>query len=296
MLHPACHLYQYAYNKFIRGVNCDWTRALQEDYGQASGNGHVSAWPEGMDKDLAQRWYGHQAVGPGVRQFDEAAEECRLWKRLGHFPTLFAVERYEDAPDITREYLRFSDGTIIWRPNDHDHYRVMAPAGPDGSVPEGMDTDLARRWFGRVTAGERTWHFSPNGVVSRRWLESGQFPRLVAVEDEGEARFFVFANGMIIWRPDPGTAPMVFEASADGTLPAGLTEAHAARWFKSAGGFSFDSDDTVRRFWLSLGHFPALAAAERYDDSPGIRRTYLRFADGSVIWRPNDSAAFRLLR
>lgn len=30
------HLYQYAYNQYIDGTNCDWVRAYQENYGQAS--------------------------------------------------------------------------------------------------------------------------------------------------------------------------------------------------------------------------------------------------------------------
>lgn len=33
-VHPACHLYQYAYNVWIAGTNCDAMRALQDHYGQ----------------------------------------------------------------------------------------------------------------------------------------------------------------------------------------------------------------------------------------------------------------------
>lgn len=35
-LHPAAHLYQYQYNVWIGGVNCDSVRAVKEHYGQAS--------------------------------------------------------------------------------------------------------------------------------------------------------------------------------------------------------------------------------------------------------------------
>lgn len=36
MLYPAVHLYQYAYNQYFAGTNCDLVRAYQDDYGQAS--------------------------------------------------------------------------------------------------------------------------------------------------------------------------------------------------------------------------------------------------------------------
>jgi hypothetical protein len=36
MLQPWAHLYQYAYNDWIAGTNCDDTKALQDTYGQAS--------------------------------------------------------------------------------------------------------------------------------------------------------------------------------------------------------------------------------------------------------------------
>jgi hypothetical protein len=271
----------------IGGVNVDLVRARQENYGQASkfGPGAVRDWPEGMDLGLAQRWYGRRSLAQEVRRFDESAAECLLWKQLGGFPRLLKVERFD-----TREYLRFADGTIIWRPNDQDPYRIMGPSGPDGSLPEGMDVALARRWFRRVTLGERTYHFSPNGPVSRRWLESGKFAQLTAVEEAGGARSYIFANGMVVQQPAPGAAPVLLAGTADGTLPGGLTVDRATHWFGSAGGMSFDSDDRVRQLWFSLGRFPALTAVERYDD-----RTYLRFADGSIIWRANDAAMFRRL-
>lgn len=45
-LHPAAHLYQYGYNEWIDGTNCDLVRAMQENYGQAPRAGnqpHVAA-------------------------------------------------------------------------------------------------------------------------------------------------------------------------------------------------------------------------------------------------------------
>jgi hypothetical protein len=35
-LHPAAHLYQYGFNAWIDGTNCDLVRAMTENYGQAS--------------------------------------------------------------------------------------------------------------------------------------------------------------------------------------------------------------------------------------------------------------------
>lgn len=35
-IHEGIHLYQYAYNKYVNGTNCDWVRAYQPQYGQAS--------------------------------------------------------------------------------------------------------------------------------------------------------------------------------------------------------------------------------------------------------------------
>ena len=248
-------------------------------------------WPAGMDAGLARRWYGRRLTPEGRRRFDETAAECVLWKRLGRYPKLFRVDRF--GP---REYLRYADGTIVWRPNDQAEYRVMGPPGPNAVFPEGMDAALARRWFGRVPAGERTYHFAQSGAVSRLWLAGGRFARLVAVEEEGAARYFIFADGTVIWRPTPGAAPVPLAGAAAGTMPAGLSEERAARWFGSAGGVAYHTHgDSVRRLWLALGRFPALAAVERYADGPTRARTYLRFADGTVIWRPNDAESFRLL-
>jgi hypothetical protein len=246
----------------------------------------VADWIEGMDRSLAQRWYGRRTTPDGLRRFEPTAAECVLWKKLGRFPRLLKVDRFD-----TREYLIFSDGTIIWRPNENNPYRVMAASGPAGSFPAGMDAALARRWFGRVTVGERTYHFSPGGAVSLVWLKGGQFAKLVAVEDSGTARYYVFANGTVIWRPNPETAPALLERAAAGTMPAGLTDDRATRWFGSIDGVTYDTDDGVRRLWLSLGRFPLLKTVERYGT-----RTYLRFADGSVIWRSSEASAFRLLK
>src|SRR5215208_4820788 len=67
------HLYQYNnFGQNINGTDVDLTRALQENYGQASRVGRD--WPEGMDLGLARRWYGRRTTAEGRRKFAEDAE------------------------------------------------------------------------------------------------------------------------------------------------------------------------------------------------------------------------------
>ena len=72
-------------------------------------------------------------------------------------------------------------------------------AAPTGAVyPEGMDRDLAERWFGP--------RFNPNGPVSQWWLANGKatgrWPGLMSIETYDARTYYSFTDGTILWKPN----------------------------------------------------------------------------------------------
>jgi hypothetical protein len=82
---------------------------------------------------------------------------------------------------------------------------------PAPDYPEGLDADLAERWFGKVIVGGAWYTFDPNGSLSRLWLaegaKTGGYPALTSVETFGARMYWRFDNGMVVWRPN-ATAPL----------------------------------------------------------------------------------------
>jgi hypothetical protein len=82
---------------------------------------------------------------------------------------------------------------------------------PPPTYPEGLDADLAERWFGKVVVGDAWYTFDPNGSLSRLWLaegaKTGSYPALSSVEAFGARQYFRFASGFTVWRPN-ATAPL----------------------------------------------------------------------------------------
>jgi hypothetical protein len=82
---------------------------------------------------------------------------------------------------------------------------------PPPDYPEGLDADLAERWFGKVVVGDAWYTFDPNGSLSRLWLaegaKTGSYPALSSVEAFGARQYFRFASGFTVWRPN-ATAPL----------------------------------------------------------------------------------------
>ena len=153
----------------------------------------VSRFPEGLDADLAEHWFGDR--------FNEHGAVSRLWLKLGRFP------RFEGTDDFdSRSYFRFADGTVIWRPDARSAYRLMGTAVPDSIYPAGMDRDLAERWF-----GER---FNETGMVSRLWLKHGlktkRYPRFEGSEQRLTGQFFRFADGTVFRRKNAQSDPVLF--------------------------------------------------------------------------------------
>lgn len=66
MILSGIHLYQYAYNQYIDGTNCDWVRAYQEHFGQAG-------WPLEPEKPKPSAiWWEAGQTGVAVREDDGA--------------------------------------------------------------------------------------------------------------------------------------------------------------------------------------------------------------------------------
>jgi hypothetical protein len=87
---------------------------------------------------------------------------------------------------------------------------------PGPKYPEGLDAELAARWFGKVTAESQVFQFDPNGSVSRLWLseggKTGKYPPLVSVETFGERVYFRFGDALTIWRPNAKAPVRVLKA------------------------------------------------------------------------------------
>jgi hypothetical protein len=135
---PGNHLYQHDYNIFIAGTNVDATRALQDNYGQASKfrGGKpapqpkpVVAYPEGMDAGVARKAFGSFKASNGVTvSYSEGDELSALWLASGSYGRITDVLIAKDSPTITRIYWYFSDGHCFWRPNDAAPIRLMGGA------------------------------------------------------------------------------------------------------------------------------------------------------------------------
>lgn len=98
--------------------------------------------------------------------------------------------------------------------------RALSPHEDVGlPYPPGMDGEIASRLFGKVSGEEGTsYAFSPDDDLSRTWLEVGvkrhSFPGLQEVWDNGDGEeYFVFADGMVIWRAAEGESLRVLGAA-----------------------------------------------------------------------------------
>jgi murein DD-endopeptidase MepM/ murein hydrolase activator NlpD len=171
----------------------------------------------------------------------------------------------------------------------------MTPAN-SLNYPEGMDRELAERWFGTAENNGETFGFSETDEVSQRWLMLGRFPSLVWTNDFGSRTYFRFNDGTVIWRPSPELPYRVLESPPVGgsLYPADVDRDLATLWFGSASNdgqvFAFDENNPVCQQWLGLGRFPSLVWTNDFGG-----REYFRFSDGTVIWRSSSEAPFRML-
>lgn len=85
---PGAHLYQYGYNQWFDGINCDLVRAFAEHYGQAVPPAPVpvNIYPRDMSRELAGILFGRKVVTfDGKRHdlhFDPNGPISRAWLQL----------------------------------------------------------------------------------------------------------------------------------------------------------------------------------------------------------------------
>jgi hypothetical protein len=89
------------------------------------------------------------------------------------------------------------------------------PEVPATEYPTGITAEVAAVLFGGV--GEK-YKFNNKGPVSKQWLayckRTGQWPALVSVIEPtatNPAKYFQFANGLVIWQPTPNQALVAWE-------------------------------------------------------------------------------------
>lgn len=153
-VHPAATLYQYQYNQYFAGTNCDLVRVMKEPYGQASlyvkGNPVPTTpapapapkptpkptpapapsvvYPEGLDKGIAARCFGSVKASNGVTvSYSEGDELSALWLASGSYGRLIDVGVFNDSPTITRLTWLFSDGRLYHRPNANEPITLVKP-------------------------------------------------------------------------------------------------------------------------------------------------------------------------
>ena len=171
----------------------------------------------------------------------------------------------------------------------------ITPAG-EITYPEGIDRELAARWFGSAENSGQPFRYAEDDPVCQRWLVLGRFPNLVWTDDFDVRSYFRFADGTVVWRPRPDAPYRILETGPAGAspYPIGVDRGLAELWFGSAENdgqvFRFDENHPVCRLWLGLGRFPSLVWTDDFDS-----RTYFRFEDGTVIWRPSPDVDYRLL-
>lgn len=76
------------------------------------------------------------------------------------------------------------------------------PTDPKVNYPEGMDRELAGRWFGRVLSGSKVYEYTEGMPISSTWLAAGDYSPIVGYEKYGTREYWRFASGLVIWRPN----------------------------------------------------------------------------------------------
>ncbi|HEY7031315.1 MAG TPA: peptidoglycan DD-metalloendopeptidase family protein [Thermomicrobiales bacterium] len=222
--------------------------------------------PKGLTLDIAKAWFGTKTTG----RFNPQGAIGKAWLGLGCFPELTEIEDVGGA-----EYHRFADGTVF-----RGSERVAAAAG--GGLPDGIGADLVTRWYGQAREGARTYRFAQDHPVGRLWLGLGRFPELEWVGTFDVRRYFRYADGTVIYRPDADTSGYrVMGANTNGGLfPDGMDQDLAELWF----GEKFNPAGAVSQLWLKIGQqrkrFPAYLGDVQTPDGQ-----FFRFADGSVFRR-----------
>ena len=128
------------------------------------------------------------------------------------------------------------------------------------TLPKGMSEDQADSWFGTRTTGR----FNPAGAVSQLWASLERFPELTAIEQDGSAEFYRFADGTVFQRSGAGAAPKIVAARPEGNeLPAGVSLSLLRSWFGTRTTGRFNPERAVSQLWLTLGRFPELIAIDQ---------------------------------
>jgi hypothetical protein len=227
------------------------------------------SFPNGMDEALAKKWFGER--------FGADRAVSRLWLTLGRFPALDAVENLHGGI-----FTRFADGTVFRQASGGDRPTILE-AATGGEFPEGINAELAARWYGSFAIGERVFTYQQDHPVGRLWLGLGRLPTVTWVGNFGDRRYFRFADGTVIYRPDanPDNYRVMGAKTGDGLYPDGMDEDLARLWF----GKRFNPKHSLIKLWLRVGQqrkrFPTFAGDEKQTDGGA----FYRFADGTVFFR-----------
>lgn len=141
MLHPAAHIYQYEYNQYFAGTNCDLNRAFAENFGQA------------MDAPVEPEKPKYATPLPITWKEGDYG-----WKQLNKTP-VFALEAEVECVRATTP--------LAWADGDRSDGDVAPAAGP--KLKQGERVKIIGSFAGKNAKGKTV-----------RWLiRSGDNARLV---------------------------------------------------------------------------------------------------------------------
>jgi len=226
--------------------------------------------PEGLTEAQADAWFGKKTSG----RFNPNGALSQLWLGLGRFPTLEAVDTAG-----TREIYRFADGTVVVRPEGG----APSVLAGEGGLPAGVGAARVAGWYGTATADGHDYAFAADHPVGKLWLGLGRYPRLESVANVGEARYFRYADGTVIYRPTADTHGyrVLGENTSGGTYPDGMNKELAEQWF----GEKYNETGQVSQLWLKTGQQQRRFPAYLGDSDAPDGGQFFRFADGTVLLR-----------
>lgn len=109
MILEGIHLYQYDYNQYVDGTNCDWVRAYQENYGQASRFVDPVIPEEVAPQPSPIWWEPGDDWGPQARTHDGAI----AWAFLGEVRAKRDVPLRKDASPLAEVVHRLKTGDAV---------------------------------------------------------------------------------------------------------------------------------------------------------------------------------------
>ena len=253
----------------------DWTKTGEADALKAAGIDLVSVFESTAERALDGREAG---------QTDAAT--ANLWLlALGlpaTMPIYFAVD-FDATPGqqaAIDDYFNGA-GTILGaeRVGVYGGYWIVSRCAANGSAS----------WFWQTSAWSGGQWFTGNHI------EQYAYSMLIDGTDCDLDRAVKDSYGQRSMYEAAPVPPVPVSPYPDG-MDAGIAaRLHGSFTTFMGTGTAFLEDGELSKLWLQGPTFGEISAVWTYDDAPDRRRTYWRYTDGRIFWRPNDREPIRRL-